>query len=110
MEPLNLRLQEYRLALLIFRAGCLLAFNTQTNSVDRMQLLYDLFEYCYYRYLSFDTSINISARNKYSVKSFTAKARIVVYLYKNKTDRANSYCDKIFGKGNWENIIPLAYM
>jgi len=108
MKMLNLRFQEYKLALLYFRASALLT-NNYLNNTDRNILIIRLFEYCYYRYLTFDLSIPIGKRNIYSVKSRQAKENIITYFEKFLPSATHKYCNKIFGVRNWSHVLPSDY-
>jgi len=109
MKQLNLRYQEYKLALLYFRASALLAKGEQWNKEDRDALMIRLFEYCYFRYLSFNLSISIDLRNRYSIKSLQAKEFVIAYFEKYIPTSANRYCNKIFGIRNWSHVIFSDY-
>jgi len=109
MKLLNLRYQEYKLALLYFRASALVANNRQWNEVDRDILMRRLFDYCYFRYMSFDISISVSVRNRYSLKSLQAKEYIISYMEKNLPSAVHKYCNKIFGVNNWSHVLPSDY-
>lgn len=109
MKQLNLRYQEYKLALLYFRASALIFKNDQWCKEDRNALMLHLFDYCYYRYLSFDLSISVDLRNRYTVKSFQAKEFIISYFDKYLPTAVHKYCNKIFGIGNWSHVLPSDY-
>jgi len=109
MSNINLRYQEYRLALLFFRASALLASNYQLPKSDIPYLIRWLFDYCYYRYLTFDITIASTKRNKASVKSKKAKENMIAYLQRRSDNTAFDYCNKIFGVDNWTYVLPRDY-
>jgi len=109
MKQLNLRYQEYKLALLYFRASALVSNKRQWHNADRDVLLLRLFDYCYFRYLSFDLSISVDLRNRYTVKVHQAKEFIVSYFEQFTPEHANKYCNRIFGVGNWSHVLPSDY-
>lgn len=109
MKQLNLRYQEYKLALLYFRASALFNNNRLWNEADKNILKLRLFNYCYYRYLTFDLSIPIGKRNAYSVKCHQAKEYIISFFEKFTPDHARLYCNRLFGVGNWSHVLPSDY-
>jgi len=109
MKMLNLRYQEYKLALLYFRASALLAKRDQLCMADREILLVRLLDYCYYRYLSFDQSLSIDLRNRYTIKSHQAKEFVISYFENHLPSAVHKYCNKIFGISNWSHVSPIDY-
>lgn len=105
-KPLNLRFQEYKLALQYFRASALIAQCSHWNKADTDRLILRLFDYCYYRYRTFDLSVDVSKRNLYSVKALQAKEFIISYLERYSPNVVIKYCNKIFGVGNWSHVLP----